>query len=69
MAPQARASDDAALAGTLLVEAAISAATHHDATTARHLADRAAALANEYPGYDHSDLSFAPTTGLIRHRA
>ncbi|MGW0434079.1 helix-turn-helix domain-containing protein [Micromonospora sp. NPDC003197] len=48
------APDDLALTGTLLIEAALSAATYRDTTTARHLADRAARLADTHDS--HPDL-------------
>ena len=55
------APDDLALTGTLLVEAALSAATCGDATAAHHLADHAARLADTYdthPDCGSGDLGF-----------
>ncbi|MFY1668824.1 helix-turn-helix domain-containing protein [Plantactinospora sp. WMMB334] len=56
---------DLALAGTLLTEAAIAAATCADATAARDLAHRAARLGTalgDHPRPDDGDLGFGPTT-------
>ncbi|GAB2955572.1 hypothetical protein GCM10027280_50060 [Micromonospora polyrhachis] len=58
------APDDLALAGTLLVEAALSAATCRDATAARDLADHAARLAgthDTHPDRDSGDIAFGST--------
>ncbi|MFY1697931.1 helix-turn-helix domain-containing protein [Solwaraspora sp. WMMA2101] len=56
------APDDHALAGTLLIEAALAAATGNDPTTAHHYAHRAAQLAATRPGdNDATTTGFGPT--------
>ncbi|MBF9128569.1 helix-turn-helix transcriptional regulator [Plantactinospora sp. S1510] len=62
---RASSANDLALAGTLLTEAAIAAATCADATAARDLANRAARLATahgDHPRADSGDIGFGPTT-------
>ncbi|MDW5330558.1 helix-turn-helix domain-containing protein [Plantactinospora sp. KLBMP9567] len=62
---RASAPHDLALAGTLLTEAAIAAATCADATAARDLANRATRLATvlgDHPRPDNGDIGFGPTT-------
>ncbi|MEQ4304206.1 helix-turn-helix domain-containing protein [Plantactinospora sp. B6F1] len=57
--------NDLALAGTLLAEAAIAAASCADATAAHDLANRATRLATalgDHPRPDNGDLGFGPTT-------
>ncbi|WJK42635.1 helix-turn-helix domain-containing protein [Solwaraspora sp. WMMA2056] len=56
-------SDDHALAGTLLIEAALAAATGNDPTTAHHYAHRAAQLAATRPGGNDATTTagFGPT--------
>ncbi|EEP74542.1 hypothetical protein MCAG_04869 [Micromonospora sp. ATCC 39149] len=53
--------DEPGLAGTLLIEAALAAATHGDAVTAHDLAERAARLAAAHDNPHHDGTAFGPT--------
>ncbi|MFC8907269.1 XRE family transcriptional regulator, partial [Micromonospora sp. NPDC057140] len=59
---------DPGLTGTLLIEAALAAATYRDAPTAHDLTERAAHLAATYDGQhqpDNDGTAFGPTTVIL----